>query len=104
MGGNSLHNEPKKFQVTELAHTILQQSIWISYMEKLQGFNTEIAIEFLQNVREGHTIFKGIIIPVSEEEIFEVFIIPMEGKKWNDKHVLIQEAVSVYQDPDEQLV
>ena len=28
----------------------------------------------------------------------------MEGKKWIDKHVLIQEAVSVYHNPNEKLV
>ena len=104
MGGNSLCNEPTKFQVTEWVRTILQQSSWISYLNRLQGFNTEIEIEFLQNLREGHTIVKGRVIPVSEEVIAELSEIPMEGKKWTNKHFLIEEEALVYQDPHEQLI
>lgn len=41
---------------------------------------------------------------VSEEIIAEVTGIPVEGTRWTDKHVLLQEAVTIFKYPDEQLV
>lgn len=41
---------------------------------------------------------------VSEVVIVEVTRLPAEGKRWTNKHVLLQEGVIVFQDPDEQLV
>ena len=72
MGGNSLRNEPIKFPISDTASAILQQADWLTYVHRLQGFDTEIAIEFLQNLQEGKTRIKGRIIPVTEEIITEV--------------------------------
>ena len=53
MGGNSLRNEPIKFPISDIASAILEQAAWLTYVHRLQGFDMEIAIEFLQNLQEG---------------------------------------------------
>jgi len=63
-----------------------------------------MTLEFLQNFQNGHTMVRGKNIMVSEEIIAEVTGIPVEGTRWTDKHVLLQEAVTIFKYPDEQLV
>ena len=62
-----------------------------------------IAIEFLQNLQEGKNRVNGRTIPVIEEIIIEVSGIPMQGERWAEKHLLLREAVTIYQDSDEPL-
>ena len=65
MGRNSLRNEPSKFLISDVASATLQQASWLTYVHQLQGFDTEVEIEFLQNLQEGHTMLKGRIRPVT---------------------------------------
>ena len=81
MGGNSLWNKPVNFPISDTNSAILQQASWLTYVHRLQGFDTEIAIEFLQNLQEGQTRIKGWIIPVTEYIIAEVSEIPIEGER-----------------------
>ena len=103
MGGNTLQNEPSNFPISEAASAILQRAGWLTYVHKLQGNNTEIAIEFLQNLQDGKTRVNDRTIPVTEEIIAIVSGIPAQGERWVEKHLLLQEAIALYQDPDEPL-
>lgn len=47
---------------------------------------------------------KGRNITVPEAVIAEVYELPEEGARWIDRHVLLQDAVVLFQDPNEQLV
>ena len=62
-----------------------------------------IAIEFLQNLQEGRTQVNDRTIPVTEEIIATVSRIPAQGERWAEKHLLVREAIVLYQDLDEPL-
>lgn len=63
-----------------------------------------MALEFLQNLQNGHTMVKFRNITVSKAIISEVTGLLAEGTRWTDKHVLLKDAVTVFEDPDEKLV
>lgn len=58
----------------------------------------------MQNLQNERTKVRGRNIIVSDAVISEVSILPAEGTRWTDKHVLLQDAIAVFQDEDEQLV
>ena len=96
MGGNTLRVEPANFPISEEVSAILQRDRWLTYVHRLQGFNTRIAIEFLQNLQEGKTRVKGRTIPVTEGIIVEVSGIPAQGERWAEKNLLLREVVAAY--------
>lgn len=59
-----------------------------------------MALELLQN---GITKVRGRDITVSESVTAKVTGLSTEGTKWIDKHVLLHKAVTMFQDPSEQL-
>jgi len=63
-----------------------------------------MTLEFLQNFQNGNTTVRGRNITFSEVVIAKVTRLPTEGTKWIDKHVLLYNAVAVFQDLGEQLV
>ena len=79
MGENTLRSEAANFPISEAASAILQRVGWLTYVHRLQGFNTRIAIEFLQNLQEEKAIFKGKTIPVTNGIIAEVSGILVQG-------------------------
>ena len=50
MGGRSVHNDPIVLNITDQAHVMLESVGWLPYQEKLQGFHTEITLEFMKNL------------------------------------------------------
>jgi hypothetical protein len=54
MGGQSVRREPTLLQVIEHAREILHRMGWMDYFNLLQGYNTNIMIEFFQNL-QGET-------------------------------------------------
>jgi len=70
----------------------------------LQGFDNEIALEFTQNLSNGITTVKGRQVRVNEAILSKFTGILMEGKKWLDKHTLLQSTTILFIDPVEELI
>ena len=103
MGGNTLRSEPANFPISEATSAILQRVGWLTYVHRLQRYNTKIAIEFLQNLQDGQTRLSGRTIHVTEEIIAAVSRIPAQGERWEENNLLLREAIALYEDPDEPL-
>jgi hypothetical protein len=72
MGGSTVRYEPKNLDALLLHPDVYQkflQAGWISYFEKLQGFNESEVLEFSQNLIEGYSMVHGVRIPVTEETV-----------------------------------
>lgn len=53
----------------------------------MQGFHSDVALEVLQNLQDGHTTMKGKAIAASKVVIAEISGLSREGIKWTKKHV-----------------
>lgn len=62
-----------------------------------------MTLEFLQNLQNDGTIVRGMDTTVFEAIIAEVTGLLVEGTKWTDKHILLHNVVTVFQDPGEKL-
>jgi len=58
----------------------------------------------MQNLHNGITVVKGIIMMVFEEFLAKVTRLLEEGVKWTNKLVLLYNAIEVFQDLGEWLV
>lgn len=95
--------EPLVLEISDRAREILVHAGWISYFTKLEAPNSEVAIEFLQNLRNGQSMVKGGRITISEVVIDEVSRLPKEGTIWPKKNVMLQGAVEIFKDVGEEL-
>jgi hypothetical protein len=60
MGGRSVRREPTLLQVTEQAREILHRLGWTEYFNRLQGYDTNIMLEFFQNLQGGVSMVRDI--------------------------------------------
>jgi len=76
--------EPENLDALLLHPDVYQKFLqvgWISYFEKLQGFN-ESELEFSQNLIEGYLMVHGVRIPVTGETMVVVTALPTTGERW----------------------
>jgi len=104
MGGREIQSEPPVLMVSDQAHEILEHAGWLQYLNRLQGFLEELALDFLQNLQNSSTMVKGISMVVSEEVLPEVTQLSMEGVKWVDKRIILYSVIKAFQDLGERLV
>ena len=72
MGGSIIRNEPATTALLEhypAAYQIFQQAGWLSYFQRLQGYNEQQVLQFAQNLQEDHSVVQGVRISVTEEDI-----------------------------------
>jgi hypothetical protein len=103
MGGRSVRREPTLLQVTEQAREILHCLGWTKYFNRLQGYDTNITLEFFQNLQGEISMVRDIRIPVTLEIIAEVTGLPNSGIQWIGKYTMLKEAVESFVDPGEEL-
>jgi hypothetical protein len=103
MGGRSVHREPTLLQVTEQAREILHRLGWTEYFNWLQGYDTNITLEFFQNLQGEISMVRDIRIPVTPEIIAEVTGLPNSGIQWTGRYTTLKEAVESFIDPGEEL-
>jgi len=101
-GGRIIRREPTLLQVTYQDREILNHLGWIEYFNRLQGFDTNIALAFFQNLQQEISIFRGIQIPVIDAIITEVTGFPNEGTKWTGKYTTLQEVLESFAKPGEE--
>ena len=55
---------------------------WLSFCERLQGYNIQVTRAFMKNYRDGVVDFKSLRVTVDEESIVEAIGVLEQGKKW----------------------
>jgi len=60
MGGRSVHRDPTLLRVTEQAREILHHLGWTEYFNHLQGDDTNVTLEFFQNLQGKISTVQGI--------------------------------------------
>ena len=66
MGGKSIRSEPSELVVSEAARKILEKAGWLTYFGRLRKSNEIVAMEFLQNLQEEHSVVGGKQIAVTK--------------------------------------
>jgi len=85
MGVRSIRREPQVLTVSDAAWEILARARWLVYLNHLQESNETVAIKFLQNLQEYHSIVRGRYIAVTDDVIAEVSGLPATGPMWTLK-------------------
>ena len=103
MGGKAIRSEPSKLVVSHAAREILERAGWPNYFSCLRESNETVAMEFLQNLQEDHSIVGGKQITVMEEIIAEVTGLPASGPVWKTKKERLQRIIEIFQDEGQNL-
>lgn len=103
MGGKAIRSDPTKLVVSEVARGILERAGWLNYFNRLQEPNEAVAMEFLRNLEEEHSMVGGKRIVVTEEVIAEVTGLPAVGPVWTEKRERLQRIIEVFQDEGQNL-
>jgi hypothetical protein len=101
MGGKSVHREPTLLQIIEQAIEMLHHLGWTKYFSRLQGYDTNVMLEFFQNLQGEISIVQGIQIFVTLEIIAEVIGLPTIGIQWIGKYMKMREAMESFIEPGE---
>lgn len=65
MGGKAIRSEPSELVVSEADREILERAGWLTYFGRLRESNETVAMEFLQNLQEEHSVVGGKQITVT---------------------------------------
>lgn len=103
MGGKAIRSEPSKLVVFEAAREILERAGWLTYFSHLRESNETVAMEFLQNLQEEHSVVGGKKIMVMKEIIAEVTGLPASGPIWTIKKERLQKIIEIFQDEGQNL-
>jgi len=104
MGGKAIRSEPSKLVVSEAAQEILERAGWLTYFNRLRESNETVAMEFLQNLQEEHSVVGGKQIMVTKEIIAEITGLPASGPIWTIKKERLQKIIEIFQDEGQNLM
>jgi hypothetical protein len=85
MGGSLNHREPIETLLLEAYENIgeiFQQGGWLEYLNRLQGYDDNVALEFAINFREIRTEVVVVVMQVTENVIAKVIGLPQMGERW----------------------
>jgi hypothetical protein len=103
MGGKGVCREPTLLRVIEQKREILHHLGWTEYFNRLQGDDTNVTLEFFQNLQGEISTVQGIRIPVTLEIIAEVTGLSNTGIQWTRKYTKLKEVVESFTEPGEEL-
>ena len=103
MGGKTIRREPHKLIAFDVAREILKNAGWLNYFNRLQESNEAVALKFLQNLQENHSIVGGKQIEVTEDIIAETSGLPAVGPRWELKKERLQKAMEIFQSEGQSL-
>ena len=63
-------------------YQFFQDEGWLVYFEKLKGFDKEVTVKFANNLQEGRSIVRFIVILVTKETIYNVTGLDPIGERW----------------------
>ena len=82
--------------VSDGARKILARVGWIVYLNCLQQSNETVAIEFLKNLQEHHSMVRGRQITVIDDIIVEVSGLAATGPVWTLKKVRLRDTMKIF--------
>ena len=103
MGGRSVCREPTLLQVTEQAREILHCLGWTEYFSCFQGYDTNVMLEFFQNLQGEISTVQGIQISVAQEIVAKVIGLSNTGIQWIGKYTKLRETVEYFIELGEEL-
>jgi hypothetical protein len=95
MGSPVIQCEPATTTLLELypeVYQIFQQAGWLGYFQRLQGCDQQHVLQFAQNIQQDHSIFQGVRIPVTKDDIAQVLGLPVTGIRWLSRKQIILNA------------
>ena len=98
-----MHRDPTLLNITEKARDILHQLGWMEYFNRLQGYDTNVTLEFFQNLQGENSMVRGIQIAVTSKILAEVIGLPNMGIQWIGRYTALKEAVETFTDLGEEL-
>jgi hypothetical protein len=72
---------------------MFQQAGWIDYVQKLQGYDDGISLQFTINIRGEKTIVADIQVEVTEEAVAEATGLPKIGERWYIRQLHSQDVI-----------
>jgi hypothetical protein len=106
MGGSTVRYELENLDALLLYPDVYEkspQTRWISYFEKMQGFNEVEVLDFSQNLTEGYSMVHGVRIPMTEETVAAMIGFPTTGTRWFIRKAHLPEAQKGFLMDDEQV-
>jgi hypothetical protein len=92
MGGPVVRKEPATTALLEhypAAYQIFEQTGWLQYFRRLQGYNESQTLQFARNLQDNHSVVAGVRISVTEQDISAVSGLPMDGtRQFSRKHII----------------
>ena len=61
---------------------LFKKAGWILFLEKFNGYDTEIALQFANTFDGRQAVIKGMQLVVTEELISRALELPSTGEKW----------------------
>ena len=61
---------------------LMKNTGWFSFCENLQGYHSQVTMDFIKNYKDGMVQLKSLKIMVNEESISEAIDVPMQGERW----------------------
>jgi hypothetical protein len=93
MGGPVIQYKSTTTSLLELyleVYQIFLQAGWLGYFQRLQRFDQQQVLQFSRNLQEDHSIFQGVQIPVTKDDIAQVSGLPTNGIHWfSRKHIIL---------------
>jgi hypothetical protein len=85
MGGATNRNEPNNIEnirKNPAVMRIFEQAGWLQFLEKFQGFDFDLTMEFAQSFDGKQATVRRLNILVSEESMSRITGLPLQGEKW----------------------
>ena len=61
---------------------LMQKSGWFNFCERLQGYHSQLTIDFIENYKDERVQLQSLTIRVNEEFIAEAIGVSAQGEKW----------------------
>ena len=55
---------------------------WFAFCEKLQGYYSQVSMDFIKNYKDEMVQLKSLTLMVNEESIAEAIDVPKQGERW----------------------
>jgi hypothetical protein len=106
MGGYAVRHEPVTLDALRRCpevYRIFEDAGWVAYFERLDGFDSDISLEFTHNLTGTHSHVRGLEISVTEAVISSVTGLPRTGRKWFGRRTTIPNAKTNFLEEGEQV-
>jgi hypothetical protein len=75
----------------------------MKHFNQLQGYDTNITLEFFHNLQGETSMVQYIRIPINPKIVVEVTSLPNSDIQWTGRYTMLKEVVEFFVDPSEEL-